>query len=286
VITGATSGIGRAAALALAGRGFDLFLIGRDEARGERVRRACRRRHRAGQIEFLRADLAVFADVRRVAAAVRGACDRVDVLINNAGARNDQYDATSEGIERTFAANHVGHFLLTDLLRPLLEKSSPGRVITVASSVHTNADLANGWIGAPERYQRHRAYANSKLANVVFARELAARADPALLVSNAVDPGRVATRFARNNGVTRWLKHIGVHAMRRELVSASRGAETVVYLAVSERGAHVTGGYLRDCEVVSPSALAQDPAVGRELWMLSERLVGLREMTNDSRGLP
>ena len=237
--------------------------------------RACRSRHPNRHVEFLRADLAAFGEVRKAADTIVRLWPRVDVLVNNAGARNDTHEETPDGIERTFAANHLGHHLLTSLLRPHLERARPGRVITVASSVHASADLTDGWIANRARYDRRVAYANSKLANVVFARELASRVDPGLLVSNSVDPGLVATGFARNNGISRWLKHLVAHALRRELISAARGADTVVYLAVSERGGQLSGCYLREREPVNPSALADDPEVRAALWDVSDRLVGL-----------
>ena len=274
VITGATSGIGRAAALALAERGFDLYLIGRNHTVGERVARACRRRNPGGRAEFLRADLAAHDDVTHVADAITSACRQLDVLINNAGARNDRYDESPDGIERTFAVNHLGHFLLTQLLRPRLESAAPGRVITLGSSAHTAADLSGGWMSPATRYDRRVAYANSKLANIVFARELATRSDRVRLVSNAVDPGVVLTRFARNNGSLAWVKHVLAHAVRGDLVSAAIGADTVVHLAHSGEVVSVTGRYFRRRVEIAPSALAQEPELGRQLWTLSLQLLG------------
>ena len=277
VITGATSGIGRATALALAANGFDLCLIGRNQTLGQRVAAACRARNPGGRVEFLRADLASQHDVRRAADVIMGRFPQVDVLVNNAGARNDRYDESPEGIEQTFAVNHLGHFLLTQLLLEPLRRAHPGRVITVASVAHKGADLRQGWISDAPSYNRSVAYANSKLANIVFARELAARSDPAFVVSNAVDPGIVATRFARNNGLWSWLKHVLSSAAHRELVSARRGADTIVYLARSDERPIATGRYVHRRVEVAPSALAQDPEVGRQLWSLSSKMTGLTE---------
>jgi len=275
VITGATSGIGRATALALAALGFDLCLIGRTQTLGQRVAAACRARNPGGRAEFLRADLASQSDVRRAADAIMGRFRQVDVLVNNAGARNDRYDESPEGIEHTFAVNHLGHFLLTQLLLEPLRRAHPGRVITVASVAHRGADLRHGWISAAPSYDRSVAYANSKLANIVFARELAVRNDPAFVISNAVDPGIVATRFARNNGLWSWLKHVLSSAAHRELVSARRGADTVVYLAHSDERPVATGRYVHRRAEIAPSALAQDPELGRQLWALSAKMTGL-----------
>jgi NAD(P)-dependent dehydrogenase (short-subunit alcohol dehydrogenase family) len=275
VLTGATSGLGRAAALALAALGADLLLVGRSEVRGARVARLARRRNPEGRVEFLQADLASQGSVRALAAAIARRIDRVDVLVNSAGARLDRYAESPDGVELTFATNHLGHFLLTHLLRERLERARGGRVITVGSSAHAAADLHRGFVLQRGNYDRRIAYANSKLANVVFARELAAQADPALLTSNAVDPGVAATRFARNNGLLSWTKHLVAHGLRGELTSARRGADTIVHLAASEAVAGVTGRYFRRRAEVAPSPLAADPAVGRELWRLSLELTGL-----------
>lgn len=277
VITGATSGLGRATALALAARHVDLLLIGRTGQRGEDVARLCRDRHPTGVVRFLRADLSCLTDVRTVAAAIAGECDHVDVLINNAGARYDAYNESSEGVERTFAGNHLGHFLLTHLLLPLLTTTRPGHVISIGSRAHTGANLDRGWVEPRDGYDCRLAYANSKLANIVFARELAARHAPARLTSNAVDPGIVVTRFARNNGLASWIKHIVSHGLRRELVSPAAGADTIVYLATDQAGERVTGRYLHGRRETPPSAIATDAEVGRQLWRLSLVLSGLSD---------
>ena len=277
VITGATSGLGRATALALAGLGADVMLVGRNQPLGEHVAQLCRRRNPGARAQFLRADLSSQTDVRVLAAAIRRQCERVDVLINNAGARYDTYDESPEGIERTFAGNHIGHFLLTHLLLSHLELAKPGRVITIGSVAHLGADLTSGWVECCNGYNRRRAYANSKLANIVFARELAARKDPTNVTSNAVDPGIVLSRFAKNNGLKSWLTHVVAHAIRRELVSAAVGADTIVYLATSEAGTAVTGRYFCKRAEASVSPLAEDPEVGRQVWTLSLTLTGLRQ---------
>lgn len=259
----------------LAGQGGDLILVGRNQALGERVAALCRRRNPGARAEFLRADLSSQADVRALAAAISARRGHIDVLINNAGARYDTYGESPEGIERTFAGNHLGHFLLTHLLLPQLALATPGRVVTVGSVAHAGADLTRGWVQRGEGYDRRVAYANSKLANIVFARELAARTDPARVTSNAVDPGIVFSRFARNNGLKSWLKHVVAHAIRRELISTRAGADTIVYLT-SAAALSLTGRYLRKRMESSPSSLAIDPEIGLQLWNLSLNLTGVR----------
>jgi NAD(P)-dependent dehydrogenase (short-subunit alcohol dehydrogenase family) len=275
VITGATSGLGRATALALAAQGADLILIGRNQRLGEQVATLCRDRHPESRGRFLRADLSSLPDVRAAARtiAAEGVC--IDVLVNNAGARYDTYADGPGGLERTFAGNHLGHFLLTHLLLPQLSLARPGRVVTVGSVAHLAADLSEGWVLSRERYDRRIAYANSKLANIVFARELASRNDPSRVTSNAADPGIVVSRFARNNGLTSWMTHIVAHALRLELTSSSRAADTIVYLASAETVRDVSGLYFRNRLETTPSPLAVDPDVGRQLWNLSVTLTGL-----------
>jgi NAD(P)-dependent dehydrogenase (short-subunit alcohol dehydrogenase family) len=226
-------------------------------------------------VAFLRANLAAQAEARALAAVIGQKFERIDVLVNNAGLRVDGYTEGPDGVEMTFATNHLGHFLLTHLLRPQLERARPGRVITVGSSAHAGADLSRGFVLNAATYDRRIAYANAKLANVVFARELAARADPQSMTSNAVDPGAMATRFAANNGLRSWLKHVVAHGLRGDLGSARRRADTVVYLASSDEVVRTTGRYVSRRGEVSPSRLALDPGVGRQLWSLSCALVGL-----------
>jgi len=267
--------LGRAAAIALAALGADLILIGRNERSGGRVTRACRTRNPRGRVDFLRGDLAVQRQVRALAPAIVSRVGQIDILINNAGARFDDFNRSPDGLDVTFAGNHLGHFLLTHLLRPLLERAKPARVISVGSCAHHGANLDRGWMLEERDYDRRIAYANSKLANIIFARELAARVSPAVLTSNAVDPGLVATRFALNNGLVSWLKHLVVHGLRGELVSAKRGADTIVYLASSDEMRGVTGRYFFRRSEISPSVLATDRVVGEQLWKMSLQLTGL-----------
>jgi NAD(P)-dependent dehydrogenase (short-subunit alcohol dehydrogenase family) len=277
VITGATSGVGRATALALAARGVDLLLVGRTQRRGDDVVRLCQQRNPTGIVRFLRTDISCLADVWTLAAEIARISERVDVLINNAGARYDTYAESRDGIERTFAGNHLGHFLLTHLLLERLTAARPGQVISVGSRVHAGANLDRGWIEPRDGYDRRRAYANSKLASIVFARELAARHDSDRLTSNAVDPGIVVTRFARNNGLVSWIKHLVSHGLRRELVSPSTGADTIVYLATGAAVERGTGRYLHERRDTRPLAVAADAEVGRQLWKLSLMMSGLSE---------
>ena len=233
VITGATSGIGRAAALGLAQPDAALILVGRNSRRGSEVVERIKKTSPGARAQFIEADLSAQNDVRQLATAIRQKFNHVDVLINNAGARFDTYGATEEGFERTFATNHLGHFLLTSLLLEHLRAAPSARIITVSSAAHRAAKVDGIWSYQEHGYDRRQAYAKSKLANILFAFELARRLQGTRIVSNAVDPGVVSTNFARNNGLLAWAKHTVSHGLRGELVSAARAASTIVYLATS-----------------------------------------------------
>jgi NAD(P)-dependent dehydrogenase (short-subunit alcohol dehydrogenase family) len=274
VITGGTSGIGKVTVEALAEMNANVVFVGRNEREGVRLAARLRRRSPEGRLEFVRADLARQSEVRALAETVRLFFDRIDVLINNAGARNDWYTETPDGIETTFAVNHLAHFLLTSLLMDRLLEAPQARVITVSSGAHAAAADGN-WQLDRGNYNRRLAYAQSKLANVLFAYELARRLAGTGATSNSVDPGGVATNFARNNGAVRWVRHLVAHALKGDLVSPRKGAQTLIYLAVSPAAAGVSGKHFRLNTPVasSPQSYDRDAALG--LWALSERLTRL-----------
>jgi NAD(P)-dependent dehydrogenase (short-subunit alcohol dehydrogenase family) len=275
VVTGATSGIGKSAARALASLGSHLILAGRDEPAGHQLVRRLRRRSPTSSIEFVRTDLARQEDVRGLADAIARRHERVDVLINNAGARNYAYHETSDGIESTFATNHLGHFLLTCLLVDRLKKAPSARVITVSSSLHSQASAVGTWYLGRADYDGSLAYAKSKLANLMFAYELARRLRHTPITSNALNPGVVATNFERNNGFRRWLGFLVGHGVRRRLISARTAAKAVVYLAASETLATVTGKYFVGEREAESSPASHDAEAARRLWEMSARLTGV-----------
>ena len=266
VITGATSGIGRAAALGLAQPDAALILVGRNSRRGSEVVERIKKTSPGSHAQFIEADLSVQNDVRQLATAIRQKFKHVDVLINNAGARFDTHGATGEGFERTFATNHLGHFLLTSLLLDPLREAPSARIITVSSGAHRAAKVDGIWSYQEHEYDRRQAYAKSKLANILFAFELARRVQGTRIVSNAVDPGVVSTNFARNNGLLAWAKHTVSHGLRGELVSTARAASTIVYLATSVEVAGVTGALFRERQVIEPSPAAHDRLLAEVLW--------------------
>jgi len=275
VITGATSGIGWASAVQLGALGADLILTGRDERKGAALVRRLQRDRACGTAHFVRADLSVQQEVRELAAAIRSRCARVDVLINNAGARFDTFLPTSDGIESTFATNHLSHFLLTLLVLDTLQAAEAARVITVASGAHSGARGDFERCFRAESYDRKAAYGSSKLANLMFAYELARRLKGTKITSNAVDPGGVATNLGRNNGIVSWLRHVGYHALKGDLLSPEKGAETIVFLASSPAVEGVSGKYFFQKREIQSSRISYDEAAAKRLWELSLDMTGL-----------
>jgi NAD(P)-dependent dehydrogenase (short-subunit alcohol dehydrogenase family) len=296
LVTGATSGIGRVTAAELARLGASVVLVGRGEARGAEAVAAIRRETGNVEVEFLAADLSSQAEVRRLAARFSDRHDRLHVLLNNAGALFALRRESVDGIEMTLALNHLGPFLLTNLLLDTLVKSSPSRIVNVASSAH--ADVAgfdfddpqacarsgkrrsyprSEWssffytIAIPWAHPGYVRYAESKLANLLFTLELAARLEGTGVTVNALHPGLVATPFLAGNGSYGWFmrRWWGLFGM-----SADKGARTSVHLATSPEVARCSGLYFVEKQPVAPSTAALDRAAARRLWELSEELAG------------
>jgi NAD(P)-dependent dehydrogenase (short-subunit alcohol dehydrogenase family) len=266
VLTGATRGIGRAAAIELARRGADVALVGRDPERVNSVAEEATAAGGGGLVHGHVADLALMSDVRGLAEEIRQRYAHVDVLANNAGALFASRKETPEGFERTFALNHLAPFLLTNLLRDHL---AGGRVVTTASGAHHSARLDLDDLQSQKSYSP-RVYGTSKLCNILFTRELARRAPE--LRANCFHPGVVRTGFAKNeNGIWKVVATLGAPFLR----SPERGARSLVWLALSDSAAALTGEYIEDEKVVIPSAQARDDTLARGLWERSARLVGL-----------
>jgi NAD(P)-dependent dehydrogenase (short-subunit alcohol dehydrogenase family) len=267
LLTGATRGIGEAAAVTLAGRGVELALVGRDR---ERVRDTARRARAVGggaPVHEHVADLALMTGVRALAEEAGSRYEHIDVLANNAGALFASRHETAEGFEHTFALNHLAPFLLTNLLR---DRLSGGRVVTTASDAHTSGRLDLEDLQSEHGYGAMRVYGTTKLCNILFTRELAKRAPE--LHANCFHPGVVRTGFGKNeNGIWKVLTTLAGPFFR----SPERGARSLVWLALSEQAAGLTGAYVQDEKVRSPSAQAQDETLAAELWERSAELVGL-----------
>ena len=271
LITGATRGIGQAAAVQLARAGAELAVVGRDPERVKMVAAEAEAAGGGARVHQHVADLSLMADVRALAAEVLDRYERIDVLANNAGALFSTRRETAEGLERTFALNHLAPFLLTNLLRDRLGGS---RVVTTASDAHTGGRLELEDLQSEKSYAAMRAYGTSKLCNILFTRELAKRAPE--LNANCFHPGVVRTGFGKNeNGIWKVLTTLGGPFFR----SPERGARSLVWLALSDDAAALSGEYIQDEKVRAPSAQAQNDTLAELLWERSAELAGLSSAT-------
>ncbi|MFV1992197.1 MAG: SDR family oxidoreductase [Acidimicrobiales bacterium] len=271
MITGANSGIGKATAMALAGMGADLVLVCRDPGRGETAVADISRQPGAGNVDLLIADLGSQEQIRRVAAEFLATQRPLHVLINNAGLILTDRTESEDGIEATFAINHLGPFLLTELLLDRLKQSAPARVVTVSSVAHRFSDIDFDDINYTKKYRGMQAYGRSKLANILFTRELARRLEGTEVTANAAHPGPVASNFGHNNsGIMAALVKVTAPFMR----STAKGAETSIYLATSPEVDGVTGQYFANSRQKQPSKAAMNDADAERLWDIS------REMTS------
>jgi NAD(P)-dependent dehydrogenase (short-subunit alcohol dehydrogenase family) len=270
ILTGATRGIGHAAALELARRGAELAIVGRDPARVDATAFEAAAVADGTPIHRHVADLSQLDEVRRLAAELLDRHPQIDVLANNAGAMFTSRHLTGDGYEQTFALNHLSSFLLTNLLLERLAESA-GRVVTTASDAHRGARLDLDDLNSERvRYRPGRAYATSKLCNVLFTRELQGRC-PDLAV-NCFHPGVIRTGFGKNDGL---LSRLSMTAIGPFLRSPERGAEGLVWLALDNEAGQLRGTYLEQVRVVPPSDRAQDDDLAKALWERSEQLTGL-----------
>lgn len=273
IITGATGGIGLELAARLAALGARLVLVGRNRDKGEAAIARLRGDVPGVAVEMHYADLSRPDEIRRLADVLLAAATRIDVLVNNAGAIFARREITRDGLELTFALNHMGYFRLTALLRERLIASAPARVVNVASEAHRRAHLDFDDLQCSRGYSGWRAYQRSKLANILFTRELARRLEGTGVTANCLHPGFVATGFGDNNrGV--WRLGIAI-AKLVAAIPVRRGAETPVYLASSPEIEGISGKYFIKCREWQPSAAAQDDSAAARLWQESERLMGL-----------
>lgn len=273
VVTGATAGIGEAVALALAGRGATVVGVGRNPQKCARSRQMIQTQTGNEQAAFLLADLSSQAEIRRLAAEFKQMYPRLDVLVNNAGAPFAKRQETVDGIEMTFALNHLHYFLLTNLLLDVLRASAPARVINVSSRLHRHGSLDFDDLEFRQGYGRFKAYRRSKLANVLFTYELARRLAGTGVTANAADPGLVKTNAGSGDGLLTRLAKGMVDAIAGQ--TPAQGAETIVYLATSPAVNGISGKFFRRKKAIPSSDASYNEADARRLWAVSAQMTGL-----------
>lgn len=272
LITGSTSGIGKVTALELAKLGATVVMVSRDRGRGEAARSELAARSGNGAIDLLIADLSSQAAIHQLAQEFKSRYDRLHVLVNNAGAVNTRRALTVDGLETTFAVNHLAYFLLTNLLLDVLKAGAPARIVSVSSGAHTSGTIRFDDLQGRRRYSAFGAYGQSKLANILFTYELARRLAGTGVTANCLHPGGVATGFGRNNGGAIGLLFRLIGPLLR---TPEQGAETVVYLASAPEVEGVSGKYFVDKRETRSSAESYDQAIARRLWQVSAELTKL-----------
>jgi len=270
LITGATSGIGRITALELAIKGFDLILLARN---GEKALQLQREIGDQVKTDFIECDLSSIQSVRKAVEIIRQRYTRIDVLINNAGIILQHKQMSVDGIEMTFATNHIGPFVLTIGLIALLQVGNRSRIIHVSSAAHYFAFFKIDKLADPDYYQDLIVYGRSKLANILFSNELADRLEPFGITSNCVHPGTVASNFAGDGtGITSTFMRL----LKPFFKTPQQGARTTIYVATSLDLEGITGKYFVDSKPAGTSGAAKNKALGKRLWELSEELIRTR----------
>jgi retinol dehydrogenase 14 len=273
LVTGGTGGIGKATALGLAALGARVGITGRDQARTEAAAAGIRAAPGSPAVDAFAADMSVQAGVRRLAAQVLDTYPRLDVLVNNAGGFWAHRHVTVDGLEHTFALNHLAPFLLTNLLLDRLIASAPARIVTVSSSAHASGRIDFDDPQGERNYSGQRAYAQSKLANVMFTYELARRLKGAGVTATVCHPGVVRTSFGAEDQATYFA--VMTRVARLLMKTPARGASTPVYLASSPEVEGVTGRYFVNCKPKTSSKASYDTTAAAQLWQASADLAGM-----------
>jgi len=276
IVTGATNGIGEATALGLARMGAKVIGIGRSRAKCAETAERIKRLSGNQQVEFLIADLSVQEQVQQLAQTIHRQCTQLDVLVNNAGGYFTSRQESADGIEMTWALNHLNYFLLTNLLLDLLKASAPARIVCVSSDAHRNATIHFDDPEFKKGYSGFAVYGHSKLANVLFTYELSRRLAGTCVTANALHPGFVASGFGMNNG--KLMSAAMRIAQRFGARSPEKGAQTSLYLASSPKVENVTGQYFADERAVKSSPASYDIDAAARLWTLSEQMTHLQQI--------
>jgi len=272
VITGATSGIGEIAAIRLAEQGARILFTARDEKRGKATFEKLVRANDAAEHVMHLGDLSLLSEQKKVARAI-AAEPQIDVLINNAGALFNQRIETSEGLEKTFALNHMSYFTITNLLLDRLKATPGSRVVSVSSRAHHGAKLDFDDLQSRRNYRGFAVYSKSKLCNILFTRALAKRLAGTGMTANCLHPGFVATRFADESGG--WIQRLVKLAKPLGAISPEDGAKTIIYLASSPDLGLVSGEYFYQCKIMAPTAEAQNDTDAERLWQASAKIAAV-----------
>jgi NAD(P)-dependent dehydrogenase (short-subunit alcohol dehydrogenase family) len=272
LITGSSSGIGKATASGLAALGATVVLACRDSGRGEAARQEIIRESNNQSVSVGLVDLARLDSVRSFADDFRQKYSRLDALVNNAGIYASRRIVTADGFESTFAVNHLAHFLLTNLLLELMKASAPSRIVNVSSEAQSRGHINFNDLQGERKYSGWKSYPQSKLANVLFTYELARRLEGTGVTVNCVHPGTVRTNFARNNG---GFMGLIVRVFAPFMLSPEQGARTVVWLASSPEVEYSTGKYFANRSELRSSSESYDLEVAKHLWEVSRKLTGL-----------
>lgn len=273
VITGGTSGIGEIAAIELAKQGARIVLVARDKARAEATVAKIKSAAPSAATRVVLGELSRISEMKRVAADVAANEAKIDVLINNAGALFNSRQVSPDGLEMTFATNHMAYFVVTNELLPKLKATPGARIVSTASDAHRGAKLDFDDLQSAKSYVGFSVYGRSKLCNILFNRELARRLEGSGVTANCLHPGFVATRFGDNSGgimsfLVRIAKPVGA-------ISPEKGAETIVYLAASPDVTGRSGGYYYKKMLATPTKEAQNDADAKRLWDVSAKIAGL-----------
>ncbi|MGK2873398.1 MAG: SDR family oxidoreductase [Alphaproteobacteria bacterium] len=273
LITGGTDGIGLATARELAARGARLLLVGKNPDKGAGAAAQIVAQAGQGSAEFLRADLSSQLEIRNLAQQIHSRTDRIDVLVNNAGAMFLKRQESADGIEMTFALNQLSYFLLTNLVLDLVAKAPQARIVNVSSDLHKGQQLDFDDLQMRNGYSGMKAYGKSKLANILFSNELARRLQAQGVAVNSLHPGYVNSSFGKNNGALMG----GVMALSSKLfgISTEKGAQTSIYLASAPEAAAVSGKYFAHCREIRPSPESQSEDAAKRLWAECEKLTGV-----------
>lgn len=272
VITGATSGLGKISAEALAGMGASLILVGRNETRGGQTVAEIKSKTGNSNLTFLTANLSSMAEVKHLASEINTRVEKIDVLLNNAGAIFMNRQTTIDGYEMTLALNHLSPFLLTNLLMNKLIGAPAARIVTVSSMAHRFSNLDFNDLMSQTGYSAWRVYGTSKLANILFTYQLANNLKDTPVTANTLEPGFVKTNFGRSNG---GIYKIMVSISMILAISPEQGAKTSIYLASSPEVEGVNGKFFSNCKPVRSSASSYNEETGRRLWDSSLKLTGL-----------